>query len=510
MTDPSIGYVPVVAEATPPRLRHFSNAASAIVLFGARLLVAVLQLRFVDKSWGGAYTGLNALSNQVLLYVTLLELGLSQSAITLLYEPILQRNHSRVSALVSAVRHDVRLVTAFGAAVIFPILVVYAHFIHGTLPFSTVACTLGLIATTGLLQLAAVHFQVYLNAAEQLDKVNYTLAGGYLVKTMFGLPMAIHWHNYLVLPATIAAFTIGEFLCLKLVFHRSFRHFTNTQWRREAQMIRDRAKFVVIHKVAGLAYYQSDFIILSLTTSLVVVKDYAKFQYVSAALLSMVGLVSSSLTTSVARLQIRHDADGRRSQYATAQFAISLIGGVLMLGFWFTSSSVVALVFGPDAGIERRTIFLFGLALFLNVVKTVDDVFIMAKGAFEVGYWIPVIEVPIYVVTGVLLSRRIGFAGILLASIATNLIISISVKGVVLAKPVFDSTRLQWYTNRLLSMTKALLLILPLAGVYALIPYYLPSVWLRLLVTNSLALIYMLVGLKHILSRRFRGGEATV
>jgi O-antigen/teichoic acid export membrane protein len=452
---------------------------------------------------------LNALSNQVLMYVTLLELGLSQSAITLMYEPILKRNHPRISALVSAVRHDVRIMTAVGGVLVLPVLALFAHFIHGTLSFWTVAGTMWLIAATGLLQLAAVHFQVYLNAAERLDKVNYTLAGGYLLKTIIGLPLAIHWHNYLLLPATIALLTIGEFFCLKLGFHGSFPEFRKASWREEAGMIRSRAKFVVIHKVAGLAYYQSDYIILSLTMSLQVVKNYAKFQYVSAALLSVVGLVAASLTTSIARLQIRHGAADRRHQYATAQFVMSLIGGVLMLGFWFTAPTVVKLAFGNDPAIGRTTIALFGIALFLNIVKTTDDVFIMAKGAFEVGYWIPVVEIPIYIVSGVLLSRRIGFAGILLASIGTNLFVSILLKGIVLARPVFDSTHSQWYANRLLSMAKALLLLSPLVCLYALAPSYLHPAWLRFLVTNVIALIYLLAGLRYILSRALVGGAAT-
>jgi O-antigen/teichoic acid export membrane protein len=510
MSDSLIGRSLIVeAEATPLRLRHYPNAASAIFLFSSRLLVAVIQLRLVDKYWGGAYTGLNALSNQVLMYVTLLELGLSQSAITLMYEPILKRNHPRISALVSAVRHDVRIMTAVGGVLVLPVLALFAHFIHGTLSFWTVAGTMWLIAATGLLQLAAVHFQVYLNAAERLDKVNYTLAGGYLLKTIIGLPLAIHWHNYLLLPATIALLTIGEFFCLKLGFHGSFPEFRKASWREEAGMIRSRAKFVVIHKVAGLAYYQSDYIILSLTMSLQVVKNYAKFQYVSAALLSVVGLVAASLTTSIARLQIRHGAADRRHQYATAQFVMSLIGGVLMLGFWFTAPTVVKLAFGNDPAIGRTTIALFGIALFLNIVKTTDDVFIMAKGAFEVGYWIPVVEIPIYIVSGVLLSRRIGFAGILLASIGTNLFVSILLKGIVLARPVFDSTHSQWYANRLLSMAKALLLLSPLVCLYALAPSYLHPAWLRFLVTNVIALIYLLAGLRYILSRALVGGAAT-
>lgn len=508
MSDMPLNDVLVVEETHVTSSRHYPNALSAIFLFGARLLVAVLQLRLVDRHWGGAFTGLNALSNQVLLYVTLLELGLSQSAITLMYEPILGRDIDRVSALVLAVRHDVRVLAAAGGCIMLPLLALYARYIHGALSYSLVAGTLGLIAITGLMQLISVHFQVYLNAAERLDRVNYILAGGYLMKTAVGLPLAIYWHQYLLLPGTIAALTIIEFLCLKLAFHHSFPNFRKLPWIEEARRIRNRAKFVVIHKVAGLAYYQSDYIILSLTTSLVLVKDYAKFQYVSAALLSMVGLVSASLTTSIARLQIQHQADNRRKQYRTAQFAMSLIASVLMLAFWFTSSTIVSLVFGKDVAVDRSAILLFGAALFLNIIKTVDDLFVMARGAFDIGYWIPVIEVPIYVVTGIILSKRIGFIGILIASIATNLTVSVLIKGLVLARDVFDSTRKQWYSARFSNMAKSLLVAAPLAAVYLFAPSHIHKAWLMFGVTNLVALAYLLLGLKSILMGTFGGTPA--
>jgi len=493
-----------VGSSGPPRLRHVPNAISAVVLFSARVTAAVLQLRLVDKYWGAGYTGLNALSNQVLLYVTLLELGLSQSAISLLYEPILQHRFARVSEIVLALRHDVRLVAAIGSLVIFPAVIAYAHAVHGAVPLSTMIGTLCCIAAAGILQLTAIHLQVYLNAAERLDRVNFTFAAGYLLKTLVGLPLAIHWHNYLLLPGTIAALTLGELLSLRFAFRRAFPEFHPEPWRDAARQMRKRARFVMIQRVAGVAYYQSDFIILSITTSLVTVKDYAKFQYVSAALLSIVGMVAGSLTTSVARLQLRHHAENRRRQYVTAQSAICFIGALLMLSFWFSASTVVALAFGSDPAVDRLATLLFGVALFLNIMKIVDDIFIIAKGAFEIGFWIPAVEVPVYVVTGVLLSRRIGFAGILIASIATNLIASTLLKGIVLALPVFDSTRAQWYGNRLRSTAIALLAVIPLLCVYELAQRFVHPTFLRFSATTVIAVGYVLVGTRWMLMSGMR------
>ena len=484
----------------PPRLRHVPNAISAVVLFGARLVAAVLQLRFVDKYWGGGYTGLNALCNQVLLYVTLLELGLSQSATTFLYEPVLQHNFPRASQIVLALRHDVRLLAFFGSLIIFPAVITYARFVHGAVPLGTMVGTLCCIAITGLLQLTVTHLQVYLNAAERLDRVNFTFAAGYLLKTAIGLPLAIQFHNYLLLPAAIAALTVGELISLRVAFHRAFPQFFPVPWRDAARQIRKRARYVMIQRVAGVAYYQSDFIILSITTSLITVRDYAKFQYVAAALLSIVGLVAASLTTTVARMQLLHHAANRRRQYVTAQLIIAFIGAVLMLAFWFTAPTVVALAFGSDPVIDRFGLLLFGLALFLNIVKVVDDIFIIAKGAFEIGFWIPAVEVPFYVVTGVLLSRYLGFDGILIASIATNLIVSTTLKGIVLAHPIFDSSRPQWYGNRARSIALALLAVVPLGCLYVLAARFVHPSVLRFVATSLLALAYMAAGAYWILA----------
>src|SRR5947208_4704187 len=134
-----------VVENSESASRHFSNLSSAIFLFAARVVAAIVQLRVVERIWGGQYAGLNALSNQVLLYVTLLELGLAQSAITLLYEPIVHRNFKRVAEILAALRHDVRRLAAVGALVAFPAVVLYARVIHGAVPFTTVAVTLACI-----------------------------------------------------------------------------------------------------------------------------------------------------------------------------------------------------------------------------------------------------------------------------------------------------------------------------------------------------------------------------
>ena len=130
--------------ARSPRLWkniQLRNALSAIYLFTARVIVSVVQLRYVERIWGGSYSGLNVLSNQIVLYVTLLEFGLAQAALSFLYEPIVRGDNQKASALVLAVRHDVRKLISVGAVVLFPLLALYARAIHAAVPFATIVET---------------------------------------------------------------------------------------------------------------------------------------------------------------------------------------------------------------------------------------------------------------------------------------------------------------------------------------------------------------------------------
>jgi O-antigen/teichoic acid export membrane protein len=488
--------------ARSPRLWkniQLRNALSAIYLFTARVIVSVVQLRYVERIWGGSYSGLNVLSNQIVLYVTLLEFGLAQAALSFLYEPIVRGDNQKASALVLAVRHDVRKLISVGAVVLFPLLALYARAIHAAVPFATIVETLWLIALTGLLQLATVHYQVYLNAAERLGWVNLIFGTGFMVKTAIGLSLAVHFGQYLWLPGSTAMLTLAELWCLKKAFHRAFPHFRDVNWIDAAQSIRQRARFVLIHKVAGLAYYQSDFIVLSLTTSLLVVKDYAKYQYVSAALLSMVGAIAAALTSSFARVYLRHAREQKWRRYVAAQFTVALLGAILMLGFWFTAPAVVSLAFGSAPSIGWFALGLFGLALFLNIVKATDDVVIIAKGAFKIGFWIPIIEVPIYILLGVLLSRRFGFCGVLLASIATNLIVSIATKGVVLANEVFDTNSRKWFLSRARNTAKALALASPLIPLYFIAKFVIHSPIIYSVAWGGVAILYSFLLIRLIL-----------
>ena len=280
------------------------NLVSSFVFFFARVLAAVLQLKLIERLFGAQYAGLNALLNQLAFYVALIELGLAAAAISLLYEPLKARDYPRASGLLVALQRDTRRLMLLAIPVVAALVFGYARSLHTTVPFFVVAATLALTAVSGLITLLSIHYQAYLNASEQIYQVQYVLGAGYLLKTAVGVGLAAYTGNYLMLPIAITGITLLEVLAMRWRFHAEFPQYVARATKDAFSEVRHRAKYVLAHRVGGLIYYQSDFVILSLVASLTLIKDYAQVQYAAAGILGLTSAVFNAVTASIARRQL--------------------------------------------------------------------------------------------------------------------------------------------------------------------------------------------------------------
>ncbi len=478
------------------------NLSSSLVFFFARVAAAVLQLKLVDRFFGGQYAGLNALLNQLAFYVALIELGLAAAAISLLYEPIKSANVEKTSGLLYALQRDTTRLMLLALPVIAALIYGYSRSLHTSLPSSVVIATLGLTALSGLVTLFSIHYQAYLNASEQIYQIHFVLGAGYLLKTGVGVALAIYFNNYLLLPVVIVAVTIAEVLTMKWRFHRSFPRYAARASRDHFVEIRTRAKFVLFHRVGGLIYYQSDFIILSLVASLTLVKDYAQVQYAVAGILGLSSAVFNALTASIARRQLDISNDLRWRQYGAVVRITYFLGICIVIAFVASAPAAVHLVF-RGGELPQRTFVLFGALLFLNLIKQVDDTFITATGTFHVAYYLPILDSSTYAVLAILLARRHGIEGIVMAGIATNLVFAVVAKSIVVAKGVFDGAVWRMALTKTTGLALALLLGIPIALVFAFSQLVPMRAVLKILVPNALMAIYLVPVVSLMVRRGF-------
>lgn len=485
--------------------RHTLNLASGVFYFAARAVCAVIQLRVVTQYIGAEYGGLNAVLNQVIYYVMLAELGLSTAAISMLYEPVERGDVQATSGLLSALRGDIRRLLWVAAPLSLPLIYVYSRAVHSEIPWVIAFTCMVLVAASTLTTLVTVHCQAYLNASGQIYRTNMILGGGALLKTAVGLGAAVYLHSYLAVPAAVALLTLGEVFLLLRTFRAVFPAFEGFHLAEHTLKLRTQAKYVLFHKVGGLIYYQSDFIILSLAASLVAVKTYAQYQYLAAGMIGLFNAAFSSLTSTIAARLISASPEERRRQYGTVCLAAYFAAFCLAGAFRYSAGSFVSALFHDDRGLTAGVVTLFAVLLFLNLSKTVDDVFITARGAFRPGYYLPLMEAAGYILQGVVMVRWMGSEGILWAGIATNLIFAVIAKSIVVARAVAHTPAPAFLLRKALNLGAAALLAAPVYFVFSRIDGLALNATLKFVLINAVAVSYMIPAAMAIVQRGFAG-----
>lgn len=440
------------------------RVASAGYLFLIRAVSVIVQLRLIGRWFGPSYAGLNALLNQITFYVLLAELGLASAATSLLFKPVFEGDRTRILSLMLALQRDTRRIVIWMAAVGSVSLTVLCQRLHSQVPFGTLWLAAMLSGTSALVTLMALPYQCYLSGSDRVPVRNIVIGTGFLLRASLGLLLAYLLHVYLAVVFVLPFVAVAELLMqsrvsgLNLKAHRIVDDSVDAA-RRD---IRSVAKYVLFHRVGGLVYFQSDYIILGLSAGLVLVGQYAQFQYLVAGAFSLFATLTYTFLATLARQRLCLDGAKQASLYRRSVFMFAVAASVTSVLFFLLAPRIVQAVYGRST-LSTSTVGLLALLLMLNLFKSNDDLWIDSSGAYSIAFWLPVCEAVFYVVSGLVLVRFFQTNGIILAGIATNLIFSVALKCCVVARGVLKRSTMSVLAVKAAAVAAMIAVALPLA-----------------------------------------------
>ena len=415
----------------------FRSLGSAGFLFTARALAVIYQLRFANQMFGQSYGGLIALLNQITFYILLSELGLAAATTSLLFEPAHRGEHRQVKAIIRALQVDVRRIVYYLAPISFVVAGFLSLWLRKQIPFVTVLLSLLLTCTAALITFMALPYQSHFNATDRVPTRNLVLGCGFALKVVLGIVLAKAMHSFVGLTMGMAIIGLFELLVQRRLVTRVLgEDAVSTEMVAEARKaIRSRAKFVLAHRIGYLFCYQSDYIILLLSSSLSLLGYYAQYQYIYAGLLSFSLAVGGTLTARMAKRQIDLGKQSFPSLYRKTSLLAAAAAIVCGTGFYLFVDPAIRILY-RSSNYDHQAATLFAILLMLNILKMNDDLWVETTGAFHSGYYLPIMEATTYVLLGLVFVQKLHISGILYAGIATNLLFSVGLKSFVIGRGV--------------------------------------------------------------------------
>ncbi|NBI72115.1 hypothetical protein D3Z50_13800 [Clostridiaceae bacterium] len=392
--------------------------------------VFISILTFVERKIfiqfiGVEILGLNGLFSNILQILSIADLGLSVAMGYSYYEPIAHKNTEKIAALT---RFYSKLYNVI-SAMIFLTGMLLLPFLKYVININKSMQNLYVYYILYLINIAVSYLLVYsatLLAADQKGYiVNSLMTMTSTIRIIVQIVIVIVYKNY-----SIYLFVaIGTTLLNNILLYNKSRFMYPYIKNKEISLThKDKGdillnlKSVFIYKVSGTLLNSVDTILISSMIGTAIVGYYANYQMIVMYITQFVGVLFSAVTAGVGNY-VYTESNERRYE---------LFDSLLLVSFWLSatasagvlclSSDFIGLWLGKDYVLGIGVSMAIAFNLFFVISMQPVFVFREAVGLYQKTKWIMLIAAAINLVLSVVLGKKYGLSGIIIATIIARLI----------------------------------------------------------------------------------------
>lgn len=420
------------------------------------------------------YLGIESLFTNLLVILSLAELGVGTAITYALYKPIAEDDTETVKSLMRVFRYaywTIGIVVAVAGVAMSPFLDLLIEdppdIPHLQLYF------LCFVANT-----AVSYFFSYkglLLYAYQRQYVTSLISYGVqVVMCVVQMVVLVLTHNYLLFLMCMIAGTLTQNIIIST--------FTNAQYpylkeKGAAKLSREQLTPIVknvlaltMHKVAGVAASPIGSVFVSKFVGVAAIAVYGNFVLLVDALWRILDKVFNSAIASVGNMSSQTDPERQYRVFQDAFFVSAVLYTACAGAFLCCANDFVGVWLGTEYCYPSLTVILLATWFFVKGMRSAEQMFTSAYGLFWRSWYKAIIETLVMVASAYVLVRLWGVNGVVTAGIATQLLVATTIEVHVLYKFGFQRSALQYVKQAAKYYVSALLIVAFCFWVCTLIP----------------------------------------
>lgn len=453
----------------------------------AVMLLAVAVKSVLIRTCGNEMNGLNALYLSIIGFLSVAELGIGSAISFCMYRPIVEGRKDRVSALYQLYR---RLYCWIGAGVFAAGLILTPFIHHFAKDYTQLDVNMYI---TFLLMLVSVVISYFFGAKSSLlnaHKDTYITAaisnGGLILQYLLQMAILLWTDSFAAYLCCRILSAFAQWAVTELIVRKKHKDILQSRQELDTQTRADvvrSVKAMLVHKVGTLLVNTVDSVIISIFVGVIALGSYSNYSTLQSSMYGLIGLVFTSLTSSVGHLYAQKSAEASRRYFEGFHLLNFIIGTVCYLGYYAIVDNLIAILFSAELVAEKTIPIVVTLNGFIQFMRQSALTFRDATGTFYNDRWKPIVEGGVNIILSVLLVKWIGVTGVIAATILTNLLICHIVEPYVIYKHAFGAPVKTYYLHNyamILVFFTALLALDAAMGSYG-------NQWLELLLNGCIA-----------------------
>lgn len=413
---------------------------SAVNYIAVNLLKFIVRMVFV-KTLPIEYLGVNGLFSNILVMLSLAELGIGPAIVYSLYKPLAYGDKESVKSIMRLFK---KVYIAVGGIILvlglalFPFLdsfikdgqsVPQVHYFYLVFLLNTVVSYLWTYKRSLLI---ADQKQYVVNIYQAVVQVLVAV-----LQIIFLLIFADYW-------CFIILMLIGTVLENFSIARKADKEYPYLNEKAEAldldikEQIVKNTKAMICHKIGGMVVFSSSNLVLSKFAGLAAVGLYSNYYMVIAALNTFAAKFFESITASIGNLMVLEESSKKIKAFKITEFITALQAGICFCGLYILFNPFVELWVGKEYLFSDTVVATMAFSFYLTYMRKAVLMFRDACGLYWNDRYKPLAESIINLVVSIYLTIHYGVIGVVLGGVISTLLTCFWVEPYVLFKNDID------------------------------------------------------------------------
>lgn len=379
--------------------------------------------------------GLMKLFTQLLSYLNLAELGVASASTYALYKPLLEKDEKQISIIMNTLKilyNRIFIVILIGGILLNPVI---PFFIKNQVKDQKIYLYWSLYVVSSACSYIFAKYMILLMADQKYKVVRLIQGGSKIFCQLCQILVIIKYKSFVGFISLIILENIIQFTFYRLYYKKYYNYIFKIKEKND--LIIKNLKKLFWHKIAGLAVFNTDLILISKFISLEMSGIYSSYQMVVQMVATIPGIGIAVLIPKIGK----YIAENTKSEIYTFFKKLNICFLFISLFFSLCTYRMIGdfiiLWLGKDFILSPITIFLIIINLFIKCFRSILDTFKDGSGFFD-DIHLPILEALINLLISVTLVFYLGLNGVIIGTIISNILIIIIAKPILVFKECFN------------------------------------------------------------------------
>lgn len=404
------------------------------------------------------YLGLNSLFTEILTVLSLAELGVGSAITYALYKPLLNKDEKKISALMRFYKKCYMCIGIFITIVGLALIPFLKYIVEEP---KNIEINLYIIYVLYLLNTSVSYFFSYKTTLLEADQKRYIgQTVGVVVaaiKTVLQIVIIAVTRNFYLYVMVQLLSTIIVYVVQSIYVNRHYGYINSNKAetidKKTLRGLIKNVKSLVIIRISSILVNSTDNMIISALKGIVSVGILSNYNLITQVIGSILQQVFDSMTGSVGNL----NAEGNREKSEKIFRAINMLNfwlfGWAAIGIAVLGNDIISIWLGETYTLSKYIVYILAINFYIKGMQNAVWTFKHTYGLFQYGRYLLVGTAVINLVLSIGLGKRIGIAGVLIATSISRILTNVWYEPYAVYKYGFKDSVSKYYKNYVLYFT---------------------------------------------------------